>query len=286
MDHLAYLVNSTPAYYYLLPLHFTLVKRYAPFIENLFLATEVPEHPICAQVAKDHGVTLIPLDTRDAGFLASRAAALQQLTLSGKFLHVIPVQEDFLIDRVPDFGALVEARTIVEDSQGLIASARLMPCPGPKGATMVTRPLWAGLTPGTDEYGFTFQATLWSLDACYAWYAALVKKLELEWPVATTSPEQRKHVEIRANFAENAEGQQFFWKFFKKRRQVHIGWVRSGPWSNAVYLSPWPYRPTAIVQGRLEPWAAELGKREGVPLILPVSRSGSTDSVHELGRGY
>jgi hypothetical protein len=53
-----------------------------------------------------------------------------------------------------------------------------------------------------------------------------------------------------------------------------------------VYLSPWPYRPTAIVQGRLEPWAAELGKREGVPLIVPVSKSGSIDSIHELGRGY
>jgi len=286
MDRVAYLVNSTPAYYYLLPLHFALVRRYAPFMENLFLATEVPDHPVCVQIAKDHGVTLIPLDMTGAGFLASRAAALRQLSLSAKFLYVIPVQEDFLLDRVPDLGSLTEALTIVEDSQGLIASVRLMPCPGPKGSVLISKPLWAGLTPTADEYGFTFQATLWSLDACYAWYAALVKKLELEWPVESTSPEQRKHVEIRANFAENAEGQQFFWKFFKQRRQVHIGWVRAGPWSNAVYLSPWPYRPTAIVQGRLEPWAAELGKREGVPLIVPVSKSGSIDSIHELGRGY
>ena len=286
MDHVAYLVNSTPAYYYLLPLHFALVKRYAPFMENLFLATEVPDHPVCVQVAKDYGVTLIPLETKDAGFLASRAAALRQLSLSAKFLYVIPVQEDFLLDRVADLGSLSEARMLVEDSQGLIASARLMPCPGPKGSTLISMPLWAGLTPTADEYGFTVQATLWSLDACYAWYAALVKKLELEWPVATTPPEQRKHIEIRGNFAENAEGQQFFWKFFKERRQVHIGWVRAGPWSNAVYLSPWPYRPTAIVQGRLEPWAAELGKREGVPLTVPVTKSVSIDSVHELGRGY
>jgi hypothetical protein len=49
---------------------------------------------------------------------------------------------------------------------------------------------------------------------------------------------------------------------------MHVGWKRAGPWSNAVYMSPWPYRPTAIVQGRLEPWAAELGKREGVPIAL------------------
>jgi len=284
MDRVAYLVNSTPAYYYLLPLHFTLLRRYAPFMENLFLATEVPDHPICVQVEKYHGVKLIPLDTANAGFLESRAAALQQLSLTAKFTYVIPVQEDFLLDRVPDLGALTEALTTVEDSDGIIASARLMPSPGPKGSPLTSRPLWAGMTPTTDEYGFTFQATLWCLDACYSWYRALTQKLELEWPVATTPPEQRKHVEIRANFAENAAGQQFFWKFFKERRQVHIGWVRAGPWSNAVYLSPWPYRPTAIVQGRLEPWALELGKREGVPLILPPSVL--PGPVQERGRGY
>ena len=252
---------------------------------GLFLATEVPDHPICQQVVKEHGVTLIPLDTKEAGFLASRAAALQQLSLSGKYLYVIPAQEDFLVDRVPDFGALVEGLVILEDSQGLIASARLMPCPGPKGTPMAHQHLWAGLTPATDEYGFTFQATLWSLEACCAWYMALVKKLELEWPMATTSPQARRHIEIRGNFAENTEGQQFFWKFFKERRQVHIGWLRAGPWSNAVYMCPWPYRPTAIVNGRLEPWAEELGRREGVPLTIPRAAS-PPESVTERGRGY
>lgn len=285
MDRVAYLVNSTPAYYYMLPLHFTLVRRYAPFMTHLFLATEVPDHPICVQVAKDHGVTLIALEQKDAGFLASRAAALQQLSLSGQFLYVLPVQEDFLVDRTPDLGAMAEAITIMEDSQGLIASARLMPCPGPKGAPMPSRPLWAGVTPTTDEYGFTFQATLWSLEACCAWYMGIMRLLEEGWPVASTPPEQRKHIEIRINIAENADGQKFFWTFFKGRRQVHIGWVRAGPWSNAVYLSPWPYRPTAIVQGRLEPWASELGQREGVPLIKPASTI-APESVQERGRGY
>jgi hypothetical protein len=285
MDRVAYLVNSTPAYYYLLPLHFTLVRRYAPFMENLFLATESPEDPVCVKVAKDHGVTLIPLAPQEAGFLASRAAALRELSLSGRFLHVIPVQEDFLLDRVPDLGALVEGLGILEGAQGLIASARLMPCPGPKGAIMASRALWAGITSNTDQYGFTFQATLWCLDACCAWYTALVTKLEQEWPAATTPPEHRKHIEIRGNFAENAEGQQFFWTFFKERRQVHIGWVRAGPQPNAVYLSPWPYRPTAIVQGRLEPWASELGQREGVPLVKPAPAN-PVISTHDTGRGY
>ena len=285
MERVAYLVNSTPAYYYLLPFHFTMIKRYGVFMENLFLATEVPDHPICQQVNKEFGVTLIPLDTKHAGFLESRAAALRQLSLTGKFTFVLPVQEDFILERDPDFGALVEALTIMGDSGGLIASARLMPCPGPKGPTLPSRTLWAGLTSKTDEYGFTFQATLWTLDACCAWYMALAARLEEGWPAASTSAEQRKHIEIRANFAENADGQHFFWKFFKARQQVHIGWVRVGPQPNAVYLSPWPYRPTAIVQGRLESWAQDLARREGVNVSQPTTLEPMT-SLYDFGRGY
>lgn len=269
MDKCAYLVNSTPKYYYMLPLHFCLLRRYAAFLEcGLFLATEVPDHPICKKVASDYGVTLIPLKEEEAGFLESRAAALEAIALTGKYIYVLPMQEDFLLDRAPDFGSLVEATMIIDAAKGIIASTRLMPCPGPKGPLLESRENWASIRKGSDEYGFSFQATLWSLDACCHWYRALCTKLEKEYPKATTSVDRRRHVEVRENFAENAEGQRFFWEFFGARKQVHIGWLRAGPWSNAVYLSPWPYRPTAIVQGRLEPWAEELGKREGMPLQI------------------
>jgi hypothetical protein len=252
MDKCAYLVNSTPKYYGLLPLHFTLIRRYASWLDMpLFLATEEPDHPICQQV-KALGVELIPLN--------SRAAALEQLALSGRFTMVLPMQEDFLLEREADPLHLYKAVELLRESY---TSVRLMPCPGPGGPALKNNPEWAFVVP-TDTYGFTFQATMWRLDACLNWYKALRGKLEAEWPRATTPPDQRRHVEIRANFAENADGQRFFWK----QEGVHIGWKRAGSWSNAVYLSPWPYRPTAIVQGKLEPWAAELGKREGVPIVL------------------
>jgi len=265
MDQCAYLVNSTPKYYYILPLHFALIRRYAPdFRCPLFLATEVPEHPICQQVAKEFGVELIPLQAADSGFLESRAAALN--ALRGRFRYVLPMQEDFLLDRAPDIGALEEAIQMMEASKGIVVSARLMPCPGAAGPVFEARPRWAGIVSDHDTYGFTFQATLWRLDACTVWYQAICDKLEVDCPVATTSPDQRRHLEVRLNIAENAEGQQFFWRLFRQYQQVHIGWRRVGSWSNAVYLSPWPYRPTAIVKGSLEPWAAELGKREGYQL--------------------
>jgi hypothetical protein len=264
MDKCAYLVNSTPKYYYLLELHFTLVRRYAPFIKHLFLATEVPEDSICQRLVKEFGVELIPLKGSEAGFLDSRHHALRQLALSGRFRYVLPMQEDFLLDRVPDLGALEEACSIMELSKNYIASMRLMPCPGPNGPMFESYPLWAGILPTTDTYGFTFQATLWSLDACCDWYRAISNKLEEDYPVSKTAPDQRRHIEIRANFAENPDGQKFFWEFFHDRQQTHLGWIRAGTWPNAVYLSPWPYRPTAIVQGNLVPWAAEMGEREGV----------------------
>jgi hypothetical protein len=227
---------------------------------HLFLATEEPDHPICQEV-KAMGVELIPLKASEAGFLESRAAALEQLCLSGRFLMVLPMQEDFLLERDPDPAAILEAVQLLRDS---CASVRLMPCPGPGGAVLKKAPDWALVTPETDMYGFTFQATMWRLDECMKWYRSLCDKLEKEWPRATTPPDQRRHVEIRANFAENPDGQRFFWK----QGGLHVGWKRAGAWSNAVYMSPWPYRPTAIVQGRLEPWAAELGKREGMPIVL------------------
>jgi hypothetical protein len=220
-------------------------------------------------VAAEYGVELIPLKMRDEGFLESRRAAL--LALVDRFKFVLPAQEDFLLERAADQGAMEEALKILKDTNGDIVSARLMPCPGPKGGALAENSFepykrWAFLSEKTDEYGFTFQSTLWNTNACYTWYNAVCEKLEREYPFAKTAPDQRRHVEIRANFAENAEGQRFFWKIFSSNDYdgLHIGWRRAGPWPNAVYMSPWPYRPTAIVQGRLEPWAIELARREGV----------------------
>lgn len=265
LERIAYLVNSTPRYYGLLPIHFQLIRRYfpeAPF--DLILATEVPEHPICVHVAENFGVKLLQIYKEDAGFLDSRTAALRDLAALRRYDYVIPVQEDFLLDRSP-FLVWLEGCLSILRTNTKIASIRLMPSPGPEGPEC---PQWSGfreVTAQTDTYGFTFQATLWRLDACLSWYEFLCNKLEVAAPRATTDPKARIHLEVRQNFAENADGQQLFWKWSAAYGYSHIGWKRAGPWSNSVYLCPWPYRPTAIVQGKLEPWAAEMIKREGLP---------------------
>ena len=263
----AYLVNSTPKYYAMLPLHFALLQRYGGLsqVMDLVLATEAPEHPICQRVAKEYGVRLLPLRAEDSGFLDSRAAALTALEAEGKYEFVLPVQEDFLVDRLPPLLRMDgpgHAPFEYLAKRHAVASVRLMPSPGPKKQQSEMLAWW-DLEEGHDTYGFTFQATLWRLDACASWYRYICAELEKAHPRATTDPKRRIAVEVSVNFAENADGQRFFWKWSREGGWRHKAWVRGGPWSNAVYLCPWPYRPTAIVRGRLEPWARELAEREG-----------------------
>jgi hypothetical protein len=145
------------------------------------------------------------------------------------------------------------------DEDDEVVSARLMPCPGPKGSKPYRVPNWNYLEATTDAYGFSFQATLWKTHACYEWYNQICARLYTK----IKPGEQQTSIEISENLAENAEGQALFWSASHKMGYKHVAWVRKGNWPNAVYLSPFPYRPTAIVRGSLERWAKELMAREG-----------------------
>lgn len=263
MDRCAYLVNSTPKYYPLVLLHFMLISRYAPLLAiDLWFATEEPDHPICKNIERNYGVKILPIPREEAGFLDSRRAALRGLAATGEYDYVLPMQEDFLLEGRPVIGALEAAIGMLKKG---VASVRLMPSPGPQ-KKQSEMSAWWDLEEGYDTYGFTYQATLWRLDSCLAWYEALCERLEQVAPRATTRPRDRIDLEVRTNFAENADGQRFFWRFFEARGERHMAWVREGPWANAVYRSPWPYRPTAVVHGILQPWARELAEREGRPI--------------------
>ena len=98
---IAYLINSTPKYYYLLPLHLILVRRYAPELTwPIYIASEEPEHPILVECVNTHGVKILPLKQVDRFFLESRLAAT--LALPPEIKYVFPIQEDFLLERRPD----------------------------------------------------------------------------------------------------------------------------------------------------------------------------------------
>lgn len=252
------LINSTPRYFSVLELQLRLLRRYASGIHwTIFFATEAYASPFVKNLQKQYSIEIIPLEDHETGFLESREAALHKLPKN--YTYVLPLQEDFLLDREPLYEKLVEACRILDMDRN-VASLRLMPCPGPMGKDFLYNPSmkWKVLSED-DTMTFTYQATLWRVYDLHTYYKTLLVSIEKDFPSATT-PEQKKSIALKMNCAETHYGQS---KLRSNPTVLHLSWDRAGSWSNAVYLCPFPYRPTAIVQGKIEPFAQELSKREG-----------------------
>jgi hypothetical protein len=255
----AYLINTTPKYFYLLPLHLLLLRRYAPSCQwPVFLATEEPHHPDLLPLEEKYNIQILPLAQDESGFLESRKAAIQKLP--PYIEYVFPVQEDFLLERYPDTKAINDSLALFDKSKDL-ASIRWMPCPGPE--TPVQSILNFAEIQKTDTYKYVFQATMWRRSVIEEWFTKLVEDFNQEYP-QTLPMKERMYYQIRVNYAENQKGQEKFWTWFGHLK--HLAWIRAHKAPNAVYMSPWPYRPTAVTNGKLEAWAVEMAKREGYNL--------------------
>lgn len=252
------LINSTPRYFPVLELQLKLLRRYAPNLQwTIFFATEASETPFVKYLQKTYSIEVLPLAQTETGFLESREAALR--TLPKSYLYVLSLQEDFLLDREPMYETLAEACRIL-DMDRTVGSLRLMPCPGPLEKDPLYHPSmkWKVLT-DDDSMTFTYQATLWRVYDLHTYYKTLLKSIANDFPSAVT-PDQKKTIALKMNCAETQYGQS---KIRATPNVLHLSWMRAGPWANAVYLCPFPYRPTAIVQGSIEPFARELSLREG-----------------------
>jgi hypothetical protein len=250
-----YLINTTPSYFYLLPLHITLLKRYAPTLQwPIYIATEEPTHSSLVSLQETFpDVKIIPLTQEQEGFFESRQAATR--ALPDTIEYVFPIQEDFLLEARPLENVFEEAFDILH-VYPTIRSLRMMPCPGPRGNNLFAGTKWHILDLQAGDMLFTYQATLWRRDA-YQEY--------MDWLCIQTNglnKEQKKKLAIHTNLAEIHQGQ----VALRDQGGIHLAYPREGPQPNAVYLAPWPYRPTAVVRGRLEPWAEELADREKIPL--------------------
>ena len=141
-----------------------------------------------------------------------------------------------------------------------------MPCPGPHKDDVMYSEGWKVLDAARDSYLFVFQMCVWRPQPLAAWYTRLCAQFEIDNPGPLTDAE-RRILEIRANYAENRQGQQYFKEWHMSSGEKHLAWMRIHKHPNAVYMSPWPYRPTAVVGGKLEEWAIEMALREGFPLL-------------------
>ncbi len=251
------LINSTPRYFQMLHFQLFMLRRYAPKLHwKIFLATEATDHPVLS-ILKEYGVVILPLKEEERGFLESREAGLR--LLPKQYSYVLMLQEDFIMDREPMYSKLAEACRIL-DMDRSVASLRLMPCPGPLEKDPWYHPEmnWKVLTED-DPMLFTYQATLWRSYDIHFYYKTLLTSIEKDFPDAKTF-EEKKTIALKMNCAETHYGQS---KLRSNPNLLHLAWNRAGSWSNAVYLCPFPYRPTAIVKGKLEPFVIELASREG-----------------------
>lgn len=256
---IAILINSCPKYTYLLEAHFALIRRYAERCKwPVYFATEEHEIVKLQTLCKRYNVTILPIDRSESDFLESRAAGCRALPPTVQY--VLPLQEDFLLERMIDERALVDA-CLVLDAEPSVASIRLMPCPGPIG-----RPPWKAGSPwvqlGADDLQFSYQATIWRRDIFTTYMQGLVLQAKQMNPYLKPLTKEWNQYAVRTNPAETFIGLSLLQGLTSNC--VHLCWPRKASWANAVYWSPWPYRPTAIVKGVLEPWAVELVRREGL----------------------
>lgn len=258
------LLNSTPKYFYLLPLQLTMLKRYAPMLKwPVYFATEVPEHPIAKQLASDFSVKILGLAKDKEGFLESRATALSMLP--SEITYVLPLQEDFLLDRSPDKKYLSDALFILDTDRN-VSSLRLMPCPGPHESDVnyVKEKPWKILG-SQNTYIFTYQATMWRRIDYSIYLNSLLASIEKDF--GQREEKDKKYLALTNNVGENHYGQAVLKKCLPDT--IHLCWPRAHQNPNAVYLCPWPYRPTAVTRGNLESFAEELFHREGVKIERP-----------------
>ena len=256
------LVNTTPKYMNLAEVQITCIRRYAAALNDIpiFLATELtPADPVVDRILNIHNVHYIKLQDDESGFIESRLAAVNYLPQDYEI--VLPLQEDFWLDRAPDYILLDQALKIFH-TDSKVKSIRLMPSPGPDTSDLVYWNQWKVLSRG-DKYCFTFQATMWKASMYSKFLEKVLTSASKDFKDSGLPDTDWARYCIRVNVAENTKGQDIFYSTCMDSGNLHLSIERVHNYPNAVFLAPWPYRPTAVVQGKLEPWAQEFMKREG-----------------------
>lgn len=261
---IAYVVNSTLKYFFLLPLHFALVRRYAATLKwPIFMATEMPNNSILKECESKFNIQILPIELRDKFFLESRLAAVKALPKD--IQYVFPIQEDFLLQARPDTQAIEEALNIFDTDKN-VSSIRLMPCPGPIQQSLQYKNTSYKIL--NEEFMFTFQATIWRREDYCLFLSALLEfpehMFQSRMPIGLNPEQKKKWIQVDFNIAENGIGQAKFKELLGNK--IHLAYPRAHLRPNAVYLSPWPYRPTAVEKGTIGIWVYEFAEREGYPL--------------------
>lgn len=257
MDRTAIVINTCPKYMYLLEAHFGLLRRYGEQCKwPVYLATELWKDDKLKSICNRYSINILPIEESDSDFFESRIAAMKGLPES--IQYVLPLQDDFLLERPGVNIEELEKIISLFDNNSAIASVRLMPCPGASSNVKV----WGKLQKlGPEDLLFSYQATIWRKEIYTSYLERLVTHCKEIFPETTKTRSTWNTFAITVNPAETMTGITLLKMMYPNVQ--HLCWPRKGTWANAVYDCPWPYRPTAVVHGVLQPWAIELIRREG-----------------------
>jgi len=247
----AILINTCPKYKQLAISQIILLRRYSEELKwPIFIASTGFLQEEIAYLESLNITVIVQTEEDGSDFIKSRIHALKLLPAA--CAHVLALQDDFLVDRPVDYVSLDKTLLVMLYCPDVVG-CRLMPCPPPKGSFF--KDAWQIIDPTPDCY-FTFQATIWRRQWLIQFFERMIElapDLHAKWPDFT-----RNQFWLLANPCERDTGM----RVAQELGGFQIGWPRVGPWANAVYKSPWPYRPTAIEKGVLQPWARELLERE------------------------
>jgi len=254
---IAIVITTCPKYLYLLETMFGLLRRYGANCNwPVYLATECWSMEVLRVLCVKYNVQILRIKEEDSDFMESRVAACKELPDTIKY--ILPLQDDFFLERPGvNMDALTQALAIF-DSDPTVASMRLMPCPGSTSKVMY-KDRWH--TMGSDDLLFSYQATLWRKPIYQGYLERVVSHCIEHFPEELKNRTSWNKFSITINPAETSTGLTLLQSHYSS--YIHLCWSRAGIWANAVYDCPWPYRPTAVVHGVLQPWALELIRREG-----------------------
>jgi len=259
IGHCGLLINTCPKYKQFAINQCILIRRYAKDLKwPVYLASSELTQEEIKQLKLLHILIIAQTPEENLDFVESRIHALKILEKKHEF--VLLLQDDFMLDRDIDYASLSETILMMIYNRN-IPCVRLMPCPRPTGP--VFKEKWQLIDPEEECY-FSFQAAIWSTSWVRRFFEAVIIKSE---------PLYKQYTEY-TNYTRNQ-----FWLYKNPcEREIgcevakellagghFVGYPRAGNWSNAVYLSPWPYRPTAIEKGVVQEFAKELLQREGLP---------------------
>ena len=246
------LVNSCPKYNKIAVASCCLIRRYATELKwPIFLATSgLNDEQRAMMMVAD--VRLLEQGPENGDFMESRIEALR--ILRDRYSHVLLLQDDFFLDRAPLYEALEETVRMMTENPEIVCT-RLMPCPGPTGDVFLKK--WKEIV--VDPYCyFSLQAAIWSIPWLMRFFEGVVRRAT---PLISKYPQySRNQFWLLVNPCETKVGTDIAVELGGR----FVGYPRIGRWSNAVYLSPWPYRPTAVEKGVIQPWATEMLKREEI----------------------